>query len=74
MRSRCRGKEGRSLSELMRLHAEKETVAFSAEEASRVADVLKKWVSMMPFSHSLHVHSACLPFANVHVDLMTLYR
>ena len=40
------GREGRSLSELMRLHAEKGTdVTFSAEEASRVADVLKQWVS-----------------------------
>ena len=47
-RSRCRGKEGRSLSELMRLHAEKGTdPTFSAEEASRVADVLKQWVSRL---------------------------
>ncbi|KAG9311615.1 hypothetical protein JVU11DRAFT_7825 [Chiua virens] len=45
-RSRCRGKEGRSLSELMRLHAEKGTdVSFSVEEASRVADVLKRWIN-----------------------------
>lgn len=41
------GKERRSLSELMRLHAEKGTdVTFNAEEASRVADVLKQWVSL----------------------------
>ncbi|KAF8552493.1 hypothetical protein OG21DRAFT_1511442 [Imleria badia] len=40
------GKEGRSLSELMRLHAEKGTdLTFSAEEASRVADVLKQWIN-----------------------------
>ncbi|KAH7882830.1 hypothetical protein F5I97DRAFT_1977198 [Phlebopus sp. FC_14] len=41
-----RGKGGRSLSELMRLHAEKGTdVTFSAEEASSVADVLKQWIN-----------------------------
>lgn len=46
-RSRGGGKEGRSLSELMRLHAEKGTdLTFNAEEASRVADVLKQWVSL----------------------------
>lgn len=37
---------GRSLSELMRLHAEKGTdVSFTPEEASRVADVLKQWIN-----------------------------
>jgi len=42
----CVGKGGRSLSELMRLHAEKGTdVTCSAEEASRVADVLKQWIN-----------------------------
>ncbi|KAH0834918.1 hypothetical protein J3R83DRAFT_10597 [Lanmaoa asiatica] len=46
-RRRGGGKEGRSLSELMKLHAEKGTdVTFNAEEASRVADVLKQWVSL----------------------------
>ncbi|EGN92586.1 hypothetical protein SERLA73DRAFT_190950 [Serpula lacrymans var. lacrymans S7.3] len=36
----------RSLSELLRLHAEKGTdVSFSAEEASRVADVLNQWIN-----------------------------
>lgn len=35
----------RSLSELLRLHAQKGTAcSFSAEEASRVADVLGQWV------------------------------
>jgi len=45
-----RGK--RTLSELLRLHAEKGTdVKFSAEEASRVADVLGQWInaSMSPY-------------------------
>ncbi|KAG1738141.1 uncharacterized protein EDB91DRAFT_467033 [Suillus paluster] len=38
--------KGRSLSELMRLHAEKGTdVTFNIEEASRVADVLKQWIN-----------------------------
>jgi len=45
----CAGRGGRTLSELMRLHAEKGTdVTFTAEEASRVADVLKQWVSTQP--------------------------
>ncbi|KAG5644346.1 hypothetical protein DXG03_008643 [Asterophora parasitica] len=36
----------RSLSELLKLHAEKGTdVKFSAEEASRVADVLGQWIN-----------------------------
>ncbi|KIJ63732.1 hypothetical protein HYDPIDRAFT_112669 [Hydnomerulius pinastri MD-312] len=46
------GKGGRSLSELMRLHAEKGTdVTFNPEEASRVADVLKQWINsgMSPY-------------------------
>lgn len=39
--------KGRSLSELMRLHAEKGTdLTFNLEEATRVADVLKQWVSL----------------------------
>ncbi|KAF9220732.1 hypothetical protein BS17DRAFT_660640, partial [Gyrodon lividus] len=42
----CVGKGERSLSELMRLHAQKGTdVTCSAEEASRVADVLKQWIN-----------------------------
>ncbi|CAK5272034.1 unnamed protein product [Mycena citricolor] len=42
-----RGKPGkRSLSELMRLHAEKGTdCTFSPEEAARVADVLRDWIN-----------------------------
>ncbi|KAJ7471292.1 hypothetical protein B0H11DRAFT_1919848 [Mycena galericulata] len=41
------GREGkRSLSELLRLHAEKGTAStFSAEEAARVADVLRDWIN-----------------------------
>lgn len=39
-------RKSRSLSELMRLHAEKGTdVTFNFEEASRVADVLKQWIN-----------------------------
>ncbi|KAI6142811.1 hypothetical protein BKA82DRAFT_1000125 [Pisolithus tinctorius] len=42
----CGGRGGRSLSELMRLHAEKGTdVTFTAEEVSSVADVLKQWIN-----------------------------
>ena len=40
---------GRSISELLKLHAEKGTgVEFSAEEASRVAEVLGQWVRGFP--------------------------
>ncbi|KAJ7083658.1 hypothetical protein B0H15DRAFT_951895 [Mycena belliarum] len=41
------GEKGkRTLSELLRLHAEKGTdVKFSAEEASQVADVLRDWIN-----------------------------
>ncbi|EIW77187.1 hypothetical protein CONPUDRAFT_36493, partial [Coniophora puteana RWD-64-598 SS2] len=40
---------GRSLSELLRLHAEKGTdVHFTAEEASRVGEVLKQWINSGP--------------------------
>ncbi|KAJ6617564.1 hypothetical protein B0H10DRAFT_1627289, partial [Mycena sp. CBHHK59/15] len=41
------GEKGkRSLSELLRLHAEKGTdCRFSAEEAARVADVLRDWIN-----------------------------
>ncbi|RDB16066.1 hypothetical protein Hypma_003450 [Hypsizygus marmoreus] len=40
------GKGKRTLSELLRLHAEKGTdVNFSQEEASRVADVLGQWIN-----------------------------
>ena len=68
------GKEGRSLSELMRLHAEKGTdVTFSAEEASRVADVLKQWVSLM-LSFSARFLLVLYLSTNVHVDSMTLRR
>jgi hypothetical protein len=39
--------KSRSLSELMRLHGKKGTdVTFNLEEATRVADVLKQWVSL----------------------------
>lgn len=42
----------RSLSELLRLHAEKGTESkFSQEEASRVADVLGQWVSGVTLYH-----------------------
>lgn len=42
----------RTLSELLRLHAEKGTnVTFSAEEASRVAEVLGQWVSRISRRH-----------------------
>jgi hypothetical protein len=44
-KSKAGGK--RSLSELLRLHAEKGTdVTFSPEEATRVADVLRDWVRL----------------------------
>lgn len=67
------GKEGRSLSELMRLHAEKGTdVTFNAEEASRVADVLKQWVSLaFSFSVCLLVFSLS---TDIHVDFAALRR
>jgi len=40
------GKGKRSLSELMKLHAEEGTDCnFSSEEAARIADVLGRWVS-----------------------------
>jgi hypothetical protein len=47
LQTRQPGEQGkRSLSELLRLHAEKGTdCKFSAEEAARVADVLRDWVS-----------------------------
>ncbi|KAF9028157.1 hypothetical protein BDZ89DRAFT_1015236 [Hymenopellis radicata] len=40
-----KGSGKRSLSELMRLHAAKGSGQFSAEEASRVADVLGQWIN-----------------------------
>jgi hypothetical protein len=44
-------RKSRSLSELMRLHAEKGTdVTFNVEEATRVADVLKQWVGLLASS------------------------
>ncbi|KAK7055276.1 hypothetical protein R3P38DRAFT_2846144 [Favolaschia claudopus] len=44
--AKTNGKGKRSLSELLRLHAEKGTdVTFSAEEAARVADVLRDWIN-----------------------------
>ncbi|KAJ6475747.1 hypothetical protein C8R47DRAFT_667243 [Mycena vitilis] len=46
--AKANGKSGgkRSLSELLRLHAEKGTdCTFSAEEAARVADVLRDWIN-----------------------------
>jgi hypothetical protein len=52
----------RSLSELMRLHAEKGTnCKFSQEEASRVADVLGQWVSVrrtfvLPYRFNFRLH------------------
>ncbi|THU98602.1 hypothetical protein K435DRAFT_818804 [Dendrothele bispora CBS 962.96] len=40
------GKGNRSLSELMKLHAEKGTDCnFSSEEAARIADVLGRWIN-----------------------------
>ncbi|TFL04386.1 hypothetical protein BDV98DRAFT_601859 [Pterulicium gracile] len=40
------GRSKRSLSELLRLHAEKGTdIKFSAEEASRIAEVLNNWIN-----------------------------
>ncbi|KAJ7148653.1 hypothetical protein C8R43DRAFT_1128884 [Mycena crocata] len=45
-RGGANGTGKRSLSELMRLHAEKGTDStFSAEEAARVADVLRDWIN-----------------------------
>lgn len=47
----------RTLSELLKLHAEKGTdVTFSQEEASRIAEVLGQWVRF------------CLPFLFVYLD------
>jgi len=44
--AKTNGKGKRSLSELLRLHAEKGTdVTFSPEEAARVADVLRDWIN-----------------------------
>ena len=41
------GKGSRSLSELLRLHSEKDSKGiFSAEEAARIADVLGQWVGV----------------------------
>lgn len=46
-----RGDGKRTLSELLKLHAEKGTdVNFTQEEASRVADVLGQWVGVRPFT------------------------
>ncbi|KAJ7231293.1 hypothetical protein B0H12DRAFT_1059443 [Mycena haematopus] len=45
-KGQANGKGKRSLSELLRLHAEKGTdVTFSPEEAARVADVLRDWIN-----------------------------
>lgn len=53
------GKGKRSLSELMRLHAEKGTdCKFSPEEASRVADVLGQWVRAILLRSSI---PSCIP-------------
>ena len=41
------GRGNRSLSELLRLHSEKDSKGnFSAEEAARIADVLGQWVGV----------------------------
>ncbi|KAH9831151.1 uncharacterized protein C8Q71DRAFT_715759 [Rhodofomes roseus] len=43
------GKSKRTLSELLKLHAEKgKDVAFSPEEASRIAEVLGQWINSGP--------------------------
>ena len=40
------GRDKRTISELLKLHAEKgKDVTFSAEEAGRIAEVLGQWVS-----------------------------
>jgi len=42
-------RENRTLSELLKLHAEKGTdCQFSQEEATRIADVLGQWVGLFP--------------------------
>ncbi|CDO70621.1 hypothetical protein BN946_scf184748.g19 [Trametes cinnabarina] len=47
-----RGGGKRTLSELLKLHAEEGTdVNFTQEEASRVAEVLGQWVSMSAMNH-----------------------
>ena len=47
-----RGAGRRTLSELLKLHAEKGTdVNFTPEEASRVAEVLGQWVSVLVSPH-----------------------
>jgi hypothetical protein len=60
----------RTLSELLKLHAEKGTEGrFSADEASRVAEVLGQWVSLqfgqeICVFRSLLCHLTVLPFAD----------
>ena len=71
-RSLSGGREGRSLSELMRLHAEKGTdVTFCAEEATRVADVLKQWVSL---SLSLFSRFRVYPPPLMLINVLALHR
>ena len=61
------GGKGRSLSELMRLHAEKGTDV--TEEATRVANVLKQWVGLYigdrvfePLMMSWQINSGTSPY------------
>lgn len=47
------GKGNRTLSDLLRLHSEKDsTGSFSPEEAARIADVLGQWVGVPSLSHT----------------------
>jgi len=49
-------RENRTLSELLKLYAEKGTdCQFSQEEATRIADVLGQWVCLFPFPFDLCV-------------------
>jgi len=61
------GKGGkRTLSELLRLHSEKNTNGmFSAEEASRIADVLGQWVGVHNFILILILLLRCLAISSI---------
>jgi hypothetical protein len=64
----------RTLSELLKMHAEKGTVGrFSADEASRVAEVLGQWVCVLPFCLSLSLRQLLVypytPFARIHTHV-----
>lgn len=62
------GKGKRTLSELLKLHAEKGTdVNFTAEEATRVAEVLGQWVGV-PYAY---FHSIARPeLGNALLDIL----